>query len=758
MRSFFRAGVACAALLAQAGVGWGQQAGAGELAKPAPVKGSLAVQTAGVELATEQVTVTATRMKRRADEVPVSATVIDAEKIEEILATDIKDLVRFEPGVSVRNSPSRFTAAGSSTGRDGNSGFNIRGLEGNRVLIQVDGIRVPDAFSFGPQSVGRGDYVDLDVLQSVEIVRGPASALYGSDGLAGSVSFTTRDPEDFLREGEEYAARARVSYASADESWAESAIGAATMGDFSALIAYTRRDAHEQDNEGENDAPNTTRTAPNPQDIASDSILAKLLYAPGADNVFRLTFEYANREVETEVLSGRAAGPTLTATSVIDLDALDESTRNRVTFDHRFGSEGAIIDDGFWAVYYQTAETREFSAEDRYTAADRTRDSTFDNDVWGATAQLQSSLVTGEVGHTFVYGFDFSQTRQEGIRDGTTPPFGETFPTRPFPKTDYRLFGAYLQDEISFLDGKLSLFPAIRYDAYELSPEDDALYAGVIAEQSDDYVSPKFGVVYWPIEVLGFYANYAAGFKAPSPSQVNNGFTNLASGYTSVPNPDLAPETSNSYEAGIRWRGLEVAGAKWSGSIAGFTADYDDFIEQVQVSGSFTPSDPAVYQFVNLSEVEIYGFEVGFEGAWDSGFGFRAAASSTTGRQEADGVRTPLNSIDPWRIVSAISYNDPSGIFGGQLILTHSAGKQDSDVNQSSCSPSCYTPASFTILDATAYWTVTEDVTLRVGVFNITDEKYWWWSDVRGVSATSTVLDAYTQPGRNVSASLAFRF
>src|SRR5687767_13980010 len=144
------------------------------------------------------VTITATRTVTPLSEAPATVSVITAELIEKQLAHDIKDLIRFEPGVAVRSSPARFTAALASTGRDGNSGFNIRGLEGNRVLIQVDGVRTPDAYSFGAQSVGRGDYVDLDILKAVEIVWGPSSALYGSDGLAGSVSFMTKDPADVL--------------------------------------------------------------------------------------------------------------------------------------------------------------------------------------------------------------------------------------------------------------------------------------------------------------------------------------------------------------------------------------------------------------------------------------------------------------------------------------------------------------------------------------------------------------------------------
>lgn len=121
-----------------------------------------AADTDGTDGGTD-ITVTATRGEKRVEDVPQTVSVIDAKAIDDRLVTDIKDLVRYEPGVAVRRAPARFTAAGAATGRDRDSGFNIRGLEGNRVLITVDGVRVPDGFSFGAQSVGRGDYVDLNL-------------------------------------------------------------------------------------------------------------------------------------------------------------------------------------------------------------------------------------------------------------------------------------------------------------------------------------------------------------------------------------------------------------------------------------------------------------------------------------------------------------------------------------------------------------------------------------------------------------------
>lgn len=714
--------------------------------------------TAGMTLSTpvlagdmlDEVTVTATRLETRIGDVPVTVSRYSSERIDTLLAQDIKDLVRFEPGVSVRSSPARFTAAASSTGRDGNSGFNVRGLEGNRVLIQVDGVRTPDAYSFGAQSVGRGDYVDLDILKSVEIVRGPASALYGSDGLAGSVSFITKDPADVLGTDRNWSLGASASYASADEQFSQSVLGAARLGALETLVAYTHRDGEGQETRGSNDAANVDRTTANPEDSKANSVLAKAVYAFNDANRLRLTFDHRDRDVDWTVLSA-IAKPPLGSTSTLGLTAWDEVDRDRVALDYSFDGESDALRGAQVAVYYQDTNTRQYAAEDRNTALDRIRDTTFDTEVRGANLQLTSGFTTGTIEHSLVYGLDYSTTRTQSVRDGTVPPIGESFPSHGFPNTDHILAGAFVQDEVRI--GRWSFFPALRWDSYEIDPENDPLFvAAVPAGQDDTHVTPKLGVLLRVNEQVSLFANAAAGFKAPAPSQVNNGFTNPIQNYASESNPDLKPETSETIELGARARS-----GRWSATVAAFAGRYDDFIEQVQKGGTFAPDDPAVFQYVNLTEAKIYGAEASGRVELGAGFAVNAAASFARGDSELDGVETPLPSVEPFKLVSGLEWHDTADRVGGQAYVTYSDPKSPSRAGVS-CTPSCFIPASFVVADIVGWWNITDAMVLRAGVFNVTDEKYWWWGDVRGLSSASTVADAYSQPGRNASMSLSVRF
>lgn len=696
------------------------------------------------------ITVIATRAPVALGDVPATVSIITDEDIADQLASDIKELVRLEPGVSVPRSPARFGAALGYTGRAVNEGFTIRGIGGNRVLIQVDGIRTPQGFNFGAQDAGRGGYTDIGLVKRVEILRGPGSALYGSDGLAGVVSFTTSDPADLLQGSGDFGGFVRAQYNSSDNEFAETAAVAGRSGSFSAMLAYTRRDFGELDNKGTVGGTGSLRTQPNPQDAQSDALLGKLVWEDGGHRI-RFTGEYLRSKLFTEVLSG--LGPSGYGWNVDLLEGDDRTERTRFSIDYTWEGEGAI-DYAHFAAYWQDGEDIQFTREDRSPSVDRTRYNTFENRVWGLAAEARSDFETGGMGHRLSYGGDISWTNQKGIRDGTVPPSGETFPTSAFPETDFTLGGIFLGDEIAIADGVLTLFPALRFDFYSLSPQADPLYPDPNrGSQKDSRLSPKFGAVVKLGENVRLFGNYAQGFRSPTPFQVNNYFSNPAYGYTSLPNPDLGPERSESWEGGIRYvsDALTVSATAFHGA-------YKDFIAQDVVSGSFTPMDPAVYQYINIGQVRIKGLEARADANFGGGFTGRFAFAYAKGDEILPGGgKTPLGTIDPVTLVAGLGYRSDGGRFGGELSASHHARKP-LDRTAGVCSAVCFRPDSATILDLTAFYRITDNFTVRAGVFNITDETYALWNDVRGLGATSAVIGAYTRPGRNASASLSFRF
>jgi hemoglobin/transferrin/lactoferrin receptor protein len=205
-----------------------------------------------------EITVTSTRGERRVDRVPNTVSVITAEQIEREGARDIKDVFRDELDV-VRAAPTRFTA-GAATGRAGNEGINIRGLEGNQVLMLVDGIRLPNSFSFGAFATGRGDFLDVDGIKTVEVRRpGLDPVRQRRPGRRGE--FRTLDPSDLLKRAGG-GGFARSSYASVDRSWPNTLGLAGQSGRWQGLLLGSYRQGHEVDNRGGNDR--STPTAPRP--------------------------------------------------------------------------------------------------------------------------------------------------------------------------------------------------------------------------------------------------------------------------------------------------------------------------------------------------------------------------------------------------------------------------------------------------------------------------------------------------------------
>jgi hemoglobin/transferrin/lactoferrin receptor protein len=162
---------------------------------------------------------------------------------------------------------------------------------------------------------------------------------------------------------------------------------------------------------------------------------------------------------------------------------------------------------------------------------------------------------------------------------------------------------------------------------------------------------------------------------------------------------------------------------------------------------------PTTFQSINIGRVKISGLEAKLSWRLDDvvkGLTFIASVGQTKGDNLV--ANTPLDSVDPRKTVMGLKYDAPSRLFGVEGLLTNAAAKTRVS------SPTFFQPASSNVVDVLAYWRPLPQLQFNVGVFNLSDKKYWQWSDVRGIAAISLVLDRFTQPGRNVSLSAKYVF
>lgn len=685
----------------------------------------------------EEITVTATRSPRPVKDTPGAVSVIQDEEIDWQLMTNAADLVRFEPGIYVDNEATRL----------GLSGFNIRGIGGNRVLTRIDGVATGERFEFGPLAAPQ--YVlDLDALKSVEIVRSAGSSLYGSDALGGVVSFLTKDPADYLlaAPGGRFRFEARAGYADRNGEWFEN--GAVALGGerWQGSLFVSRSDGEEMGNQGTRFTEDATRTAPNPQDTSSTNALGKLVFAPGGASSFKLTGEVYRSDVATEVYTSRTA-------TVADFDAVDEKRRDRVSLEQILQRDGGLFDSFEWRLHAQRNDTEQ-RTEEELISGTRHGLLTFEQSGLGGEIQLQKVLPSLGDGHLLTYGVSYTQDDFDQIRDRSDRQGPLVFPTKYFPESVVEEVGVYVQDEFAFAGGRLKLVPGVRYDRYSLdADENDPVYLGgnagiePPADLTASTVSPRIGVVYQWTPSLSTFGQYARGFRAPAFNAVNSGFTNVASGYTTLPNPDLEPETSHTAELGFRgsWR-------RGSFSVVGFRNRFDDFIETVTVG--FNPATRLLeFQPRNVGEAEISGVELSGEARLGDAWTARASAASIDGDNETTGL--PLNSIAPASAALGLRYARPGGRWGGELAASFTAGKDEDEVDRTAVDQ--FTPDGSEIVDLTLFFDLTEAISLNVGGFNLLDETYWAWPDAIGRAQGSPTLDRYTRPGRNFIASLRVR-
>lgn len=702
-----------------------------------------------------------------ADDLPLSADVIEGQNLSDQQIHTLRQALQDLPNTAVRTSPTRLAVSAGSAAfaRDGNMGINIRGLGGNRVLMTVDGIRMPRSYVSRSAMFDR-EYLSLELFKRVDVIRGPASAQYGGDGMAGVVNFVTHDPMDFLRTGEGEAPKTLGGRVAAG--WSEDDHGYFAAGTIAAkasdslqwMLTATGRQSHALDTMGSNDEPNSNRTRPDPADYRDRAILGKVVLRPSSTQRHIFTFEHTQKKSDTVLLSSLATGVSPRPSDALAEDANTRIERDRLTWDARFGINTDWADHLRTVVAVQDASSRRIGNSHLRSGVHRVRDNRYDERTWQLGLQADKVLRHGDWSHRIVYGLEHARSKITNLYDGKEPLPPESFPLKRFPDTRQTSSGLYVQDET--VHGDWTITPGLRIDHFAIDVTSQDLYYPPAPQPgkslSGTAALPKLGVLYRATPAWSVFGQYATGYRAPDAGQVNDRFEAVALGVTNIiiANPDLQPERSRGVELGVRGRFDRL-----SLDMVGFANRYSNLIEDARLINKTATRQ--TFQAVNIARARIHGFEL--KGGYDWGSIGPGRLHNTFAYGQSRGTdkttNAPLNSISPMQMALGLRYDTaPWSVYAD---LRHYAAKKDKDIDlvsigNNKAGTTQFATPSATTLDLGAQWRITKAVRVNVVLNNVTNRKYWMWPDVYSQPAGSATIDAYSQPGRNARLSLVADF
>jgi len=746
---------------------------------------ALAASQARAQTATASAALPQVEVQAQAAPVAAGASAtVEGEALER--AGSMADIVRYQPLVSAPGIASGGSRNRSSFDRGGTTGYNIRGIEGNRVGMDIDGVELPEAVArpYAGRSagvttgVGR-DYIDPEMFSGVDIASGTTTARRAAGGIGGSVGFRTKSVEDYLApDSDGHYFGAKAGHETANRMWNESVTAAARAGNTDALLAYSRRDGHQTRN-------HSGTVQAYPDDWHSNALLLKGgVHIDGSQRLL-LSADVYQRQNRT-----RFDGWDNDGNAVSDHSRQHNDTqRHTVQLQHLLAGAAHKLDT---RLYWQGTKTGDVT--DTTTLADgevthnvsetRTR-------TWGFSSTLDWRL-----GQQQLLSAGVNASTQD-----TDRPWAVVGLMKPQPDSTIRRLGAFVQDELTWQVGgkRLALTPAIRVDRVQikprsldnfvdgaLDPEEAANFYG--GSHSNTIVSPSVALVYDVLPALSAYAQFKRSGRAPSIGEIfgswnmNQVYAGSGRQYALVGNPDMKEESSNAFDVGLK--GRPAPGVTFSGSL--FYTRYRDFIDYTRYTRALRPDLFAnvpthigiIYQAENRDNAKVYGLELsarlehgqwspalrGLHSTWALGISQGKSKSWYPGDKDV-----ALDSVLPRKAIVALGWDAPQRQWGLGLTGVFVAGKQAVATNRNSfgnnpgtelndATTQLFRVPGYALFDVGAYWQINKSARLNFGITNLGDKRYWDYASARNlqpaVARDRRDIELYTNPGRSFALSL----
>ncbi|MFA4889839.1 MAG: TonB-dependent receptor, partial [Candidatus Omnitrophota bacterium] len=464
----------------------------------------------------EPITVTASRTERRISEVPSNTSIISEKDIQSSNAKSIPDLLKDVEGINM------YDASGVGTV----GAVNMRGFYGgmsSHQLVLVDGI---------PQNKGKDKLVDwdlisLDNIESVEIVRGPASALYGDNAMSGVINIITKKPN------EKPEAKVYASYGSFNTQEYKTSVSGAYK-KLGILLG-----ASQKITDGFREHCNYDRT----------HIGGRLDYNINDEQKVQFLLDYYKKKrgaLPWALSEAQIAQDRRQARPGTENDKSDE-TKSDISITHAWDVSSNVKTEETFYYKYNNADS--FFTSSQLVQKEQLED----ENVYGVLLKCGLNQEILGFDHDFTMGIDLERVNFDYQE------YGATYQQRGALQRDSNVkrdkIGPYLQDEIKLSDS-LRLIGGIRYDRVDFD-FNDRITANNSKTEKMSKLTPRCGLIYMYQKDSSLYANYAQAFRTPTMAQM---FTYSGSSA----NPDLKSEEAINYEVGLHHRFNEFLKANLS--------------------------------------------------------------------------------------------------------------------------------------------------------------------------------------------------
>lgn len=648
------------------------------------------------EFSLDTMVVTATRTAMTVKETPSTVEIVDSKKLEQTQAKTLHDALKGALGVNVFND------------FQGRSNVSIRGSESRHVLIMVDGKRLGGEAAYNSANAWDVDRIRMEDVERVEIIRGPAGALYGSDAMGGVINVITKTPNKTT---------ADINY---EYGWYEDGKGAGykgnmylqgAEGNYSYKInAGLNKNRPYMDPKGSGDSMNFYGK----QQPISLSVGYKF------DNGNKLSVDFSKIKENNQKST---TTQTVMVPGKVWQDKIQTIYNDNKRTDYAITYQGSDDKQDWMFRAYKSVFDKHYMNQNntRMTMGGRPgawklQDPKID------TVKRTLSVIEGK--DTFnlsdknklTAGFEYRKDESEGTRlkkPNTSLADGNAHDA--YDKAAINYLAAYVQDEFR-PDDKWLIIPSVRFDH---------------SDQFSNKLTSNLAATYNAADDVRIKAVVGQGYKTPTVNDLYIFWEMYAAnpggkGQFYVGNHDLKPEKSLSYELSVEkdW------GDRSTVHLGVFRNEVKDLISTYW-TGKLTDDDPDLYPGVKgdmimayenipeatLQGVELYGsHRLGKNIYLNAGYTFLDAKDKTNGTRLKDRAKH--------QVTFGVSYQ-PENIYAWDLSfdLVSNIGYYFNNGDKSTMGNFVYETKDFTIANIMASRHLNKDTKIYLGVDNISNHQ-----------------------------------